>query len=56
MPIKSEAQRRFIYGTKGPEWAKKHHFDNPGKLPERVGKGKKKVKTRSPLLDGHSSK
>lgn len=38
MPAKSEAQRRFIFGVKGAKFARAHHFDNPGKLPERVGK------------------
>jgi hypothetical protein len=34
MPAKSQAQRGFLYATKGPAWVKRHHFDNPGKLPE----------------------
>jgi DNA-binding sugar fermentation-stimulating protein len=42
MPARSNAQRRFIYGVKGKKFAEEHHFDNPGKLPERV-KPKKKV-------------
>ncbi|HKV43860.1 MAG TPA: hypothetical protein VJT32_04185 [bacterium] len=41
MPAKSQKQRAFIYATKGPAWAKAHHFDNKGKLPKRA-KGKKK--------------
>jgi hypothetical protein len=41
MPAKSQAQRRWVYANKGAEWAKKHHFDNKGKLPKRA-KGKKK--------------
>lgn len=45
MPAKSEAQRRFIYGVKGKAFAKAHHFDNPGKLPARVGKKKTKKAT-----------
>ena len=36
MPAVSQKQRAFIYATKGPAFAKVHHFDNPGKLPERV--------------------
>lgn len=39
MPAVSEAQRRALYAKKGPNWMKKHHFDNTGPLPERVGKG-----------------
>ena len=38
MPAKSEAQRRWAFGRMGARWAKKHHFDNPGKLPRRVQK------------------
>jgi len=34
----SEAQRRWAFGAKGEAWAREHHFDNPGKLPARVGK------------------
>lgn len=41
MPARSQAQRRWAYGVKGKAWAKKHHFDNKGKLPKRA-KGKKK--------------
>jgi hypothetical protein len=36
MPAVSQKQRAFIYATKGPAFAKAHHFDNPGKLPEKV--------------------
>jgi len=42
MPAKSQKQRGFIYSHFGPAWAKKHHFDNPGKLPKRVSKKGKK--------------
>jgi hypothetical protein len=38
VPAKSQAQRRYIYATKGKAWAKKHHFDNKGKLPRKVKK------------------
>lgn len=41
MPAKSQAQRRFIYGKFGKAFAKRHHFDNKGKLP---AKAKKKSK------------
>ncbi len=37
MPAKSQAQRAFIYATKGKAFAEAHHFDNKGKLPEHVG-------------------
>jgi hypothetical protein len=45
MPAKSEAQRRFIFARKGKAWAKRHGYDNKGKLPARVGK-KKRAKAR----------
>lgn len=48
MPAKSQAQRAYIYATKGKKWAKAHGFDNPGKLPARVKrKGKLKVKKKA---------
>lgn len=37
MPAKSEAQRKFLFATKGSAWAHRHHFANKGKLPPRVG-------------------
>jgi hypothetical protein len=33
MPAVSEAQRRLIYARFGKAFAKRHHFDNKGKLP-----------------------
>jgi hypothetical protein len=36
MPAESQAQRSFLYATKGAAWVKKHGFDNKGKLPEHV--------------------
>lgn len=36
MPAKSEAQRRYLYATKGEAWVKRHHFDNKGKLPRHA--------------------
>jgi hypothetical protein len=38
MPAKSQKQRAWVYANKGPAWAKKHHFDNKGKLPTRAKK------------------
>jgi hypothetical protein len=38
VPAESQAQRRWAFGVKGEKWAKRHHFDNPGKLPKRVKK------------------
>ena len=34
MPAQSQAQRRWAFGVMGPAWARKHHFDTPGKLPK----------------------
>ncbi len=48
MPAKSEAQRRLLNAKFGHAWVKKHHFDNKGKLPKKVGKKKgKAVKGKS---------
>jgi hypothetical protein len=38
MPVQSEAQRRYLNVHFGHDWVKRHHFDQKGKLPERVGK------------------
>jgi hypothetical protein len=44
MPAVSEAQRKYLNWKKGHGWVKRHHFDNKGKLPARVGKKKPKRK------------
>lgn len=36
MPAKSRAQRAYLEAHFGHDWVKKHHFDNPGKLPAKV--------------------
>lgn len=46
MPAKSQAQRGYLAVKFGPEWLKKHGFDNPGPLPKRVGKKPKAKKKR----------
>lgn len=46
MPARSQAQRRWAFGVKGKTWARRHHFDNKGKLPKRVKK-KTKAKRRT---------
>jgi len=38
MPAKSQAQRAFLFATKGHAWVKRHHYDNKGKLPYHVKK------------------
>jgi hypothetical protein len=40
MPAQSQAQRAYLAMKFGPAWMKKHHFDNPGKLPQHVAKTK----------------
>jgi hypothetical protein len=42
MPAKSQKQRAYLRMRFGDAWVKKHHFDNKGKLPKKVGKKKKK--------------
>jgi hypothetical protein len=42
MPAKSQKQRAWAFAVKGPAWAKKHHFDNKGKLPKTAPKKKGK--------------
>ncbi len=46
MPARSEAQRRYLNMKFGHEWVKKHHFDNKGKLPQRVKQKRTKHKDR----------
>ena len=36
MPAKSQAQREALNAKFGHAWVKRHHFDNKGKLPQRV--------------------
>lgn len=39
MPAVSRQQQKWAFAVKGDAWARKHHFDNPGKnLPEHVAK------------------
>jgi hypothetical protein len=38
MPAESQAQRSYLYATKGAAWVKAHHFDNKGKLPMKKAK------------------
>lgn len=35
MPVKSEAQRRYLNARFGHAWVKRHHFDQKGKLPAK---------------------
>ena len=49
MPARSEAQRRFIFGNKGEAFARKHHFDNPGKLPKKAPKRRGRKPTRDEI-------
>jgi hypothetical protein len=47
MPAQSQAQRAYLNYKFGHTWVKKHHFDNPGKLPEHV-KPKQPLKKKKP--------
>lgn len=40
MPAKSQAQRAYLNAHFGHGWVKEHGFDNKGKLPAHVRKGK----------------
>jgi hypothetical protein len=42
MPAVSQAQRGYLAAKFGPEWMRQHHFDNPGPLPARVDKKRKR--------------
>jgi hypothetical protein len=55
MPAKSEAQRRALNAKFGHAWVKRHHFDNAGPLPARVG-GKRMSKKMSHHGGHHSGK
>jgi len=39
MPAKSQAQRALLNAKFGHGWVKKHHFDNPGRLPKHAARG-----------------
>jgi len=41
MPAVSQAQRKWAYAVKGAAWAKRHHFNNKGKLPKRKKRAKR---------------
>ena len=47
MPAQSQAQRAYLNMKFGHRWVKKHHFDNPGKLPQYKGQ-KRKPKRKPP--------
>ena len=53
MPAVSEKQRAFIYATKGKAFAKRHHFDNKGKLPKRSKRSSRngKASDRDQLME-----
>jgi hypothetical protein len=46
MPARSQQQRKWAFGVKGAAWARRHHFDNKGKLPKRVRAKKRKRRRR----------
>ena len=41
MPAVSQAQRALLNAKFGHAWVKRHHFDNPGKLPEHASESEK---------------
>lgn len=41
-PARSEAQRKLLNARFGHAWVKRHHYDNEGPLPAKVGKKKSK--------------
>jgi len=47
VPAVSQKQRAFLFATKGAAWAKRHHFDNKGKLPTYVPGSVAKKKRRA---------
>lgn len=46
MPAKSQAQRSYLYATKGAAWVRRHHYDNKGPLPVHVAKKQGKSKPK----------
>jgi hypothetical protein len=36
VPAVSEQQRKWAFAVKGEKWARAHHFDNKGPLPEHA--------------------
>lgn len=38
MPARSQSQRNYLNWRFGHDWVKRHHFDNKGKLPDKVEK------------------
>lgn len=46
MPAKSQKQRALLNAKFGHEWVKRHHFDNPGRLPLRMKKRIKKGRSK----------
>jgi hypothetical protein len=49
MPARSQAQRGYLAAHFGPDWMRKHHFDNKGKLPAHAPKRKGKKSSRHDL-------
>lgn len=47
MPARSQAQRGYLNWKFGHAWTKRHHFDNPGKLPARSKAKRRPGITRS---------
>jgi hypothetical protein len=52
MPAVSQAERGYLASKFGSAWMKEHGFDNKGKLPYHVRKGKKKPKAKARKAKG----
>lgn len=50
MPAVSQAQREYLNARFGHAWVVKHGFDNKGKLPEHVGKRRRRGGTANRQL------
>jgi hypothetical protein len=51
MPATSQAQRELLNAKFGHKWVQAHHFDNKGKLPEKVRKKKPSAKQHKRMSD-----
>jgi hypothetical protein len=51
MPARSQAQRGYLAAHFGPDWMRKHHFANKGKLPDHAPKRKAKKSSRRHLYE-----
>lgn len=50
MPAESQQQRKWVFAVKGKKWAEAHHFDNKGKLPEKVSQSSPSPKRKHRVM------